>query len=144
VHDTHWLTPEIFATGVGLSYVTPGPVVILATYVGERVAGVPGAVAATIAVFTVPVALAGAAARAALHLQRHRWFRSFGSYAAAAAIGLLGVTLFDLARPLGEHHPIVLLGAVLVIGAERAGAPPIALIVTAAVIGAVGTSVARL
>lgn len=105
VHDTHWLTPEIFATGVGLSYVTPGPVVILATYVGERVAGVPGAVAATIAVFTVPVALAGAAARAALHLQRHRWFRSFGSYAAAAAIGLLGVTLFDLARPLGELTP---------------------------------------
>jgi len=89
-------------------------------------------------------AVAGAAAHPALHVQRHAWFRSFGSYASAAAIGLLGVTLVDLARPLAEREPIVLLGAVLVFGAERAGAPPIALICAAAVIGAITTSVARL
>ena len=30
VADTGWLTPTQFATGVGLSYATPGPVLILA------------------------------------------------------------------------------------------------------------------
>ena len=34
VADTGWLTPAQFATGVGLSYATPGPVLILAAFIG--------------------------------------------------------------------------------------------------------------
>jgi len=34
VADTGWLTPAQFATGVGLSYATPGPVLILAVFIG--------------------------------------------------------------------------------------------------------------
>src|SRR5713226_3986540 len=59
VADTGWLTPAQFATGVGLSYATPGPVLILAAFIGYHVAAVPGAMAATAAVFAVPVVLAG-------------------------------------------------------------------------------------
>jgi hypothetical protein len=54
VADTGWLTPVQFATGVGLSYATPGPVLILAAFIGYHVAAVPGALAATAAVFAVP------------------------------------------------------------------------------------------
>src|SRR5713101_9637534 len=58
VADTGWLTPTQFATGVGLSYATPGPVLILAAFIGYHAAAVRGAVLATAAVFTVPVILA--------------------------------------------------------------------------------------
>jgi hypothetical protein len=36
VADTGWLTPAQFATGAGLSYATPGPVLILAAFIGSR------------------------------------------------------------------------------------------------------------
>ena len=36
VADTGWLTPTQFATGVGLSYATPGPVLILAAFIGYQ------------------------------------------------------------------------------------------------------------
>src|SRR5215208_5622493 len=89
VADTGWLSPAAFSVAVGLSYVTPGPVLILAAFIGYHVAALPGALAATAAVFAVPVALAGFAAQLVDKLQG-RWFGAFGRFAAAAAIGLLG------------------------------------------------------
>src|ERR671918_971274 len=68
VADTGWLTPAQFATGVGLSYATPGPILILAAFIGYHVAAVPGALAATVSVFAVPVVCAGFAAQAVDHL----------------------------------------------------------------------------
>src|SRR3954468_10782638 len=92
VADTGWLTPAQFATGVGLSYATPGPVLILAAFIGYHVASVPGASAATAAVFAVPVVCAGFTAQAVGKLKAMAWFRAFGRFAAAAAVGLLGIT----------------------------------------------------
>jgi len=62
VAETKWLTPQDFAVGVGFAYATPGPILILAPFIGYRVAGLLGALTATIAVFLIPVLLAGAAA----------------------------------------------------------------------------------
>ncbi len=137
VADTGWLTPAQFATGVGLSYATPGPVLILAAFIGYHVAAVPGAVLATAAVFTVPVVLAGFAAPLVAKLKDAGWFRAFGRFAAAAAVGLLGVTLLALARPLVDIHPALLLGAVAVLAAELRGVHPIVLIGAATLLGGV-------
>lgn len=141
VADTAWLTPAQFATGVGLSYATPGPVLILAAFIGYYVAAVPGALAATIAVFAVPVVLAGMAAQLVSRLKDAPWFQAFGRFAAAAAIGLLGVTLIALVRPISEIHPALLLGAVAVFAAELRGLHPIMLIAAATLIGAAATLV---
>jgi chromate transporter len=141
VADTGWLTPAQFAAGVGLSYATPGPVLILAAFIGYHVTAVPGALAATLAVFFVPVVCAGFAAQVVTKLKDVQWFQAFGQYAAAAAIGLLGVTLIALARPIVDIHPMLLLGAAAVFGAELCGLHPIALIVAATLIGAVSSIV---
>lgn len=47
-----WMTSKTFMDGIALGQVTPGPIVITATFVGALLAGLPGAVAGTIAVFT--------------------------------------------------------------------------------------------
>src|SRR5260370_20556188 len=88
VADTGWLTPAQFATGVGLSYATPGPVLILAAFIGYHVAAVPGALTAAVAVFAVPVVFAGLAAQLVNKLKDERWFQTFGRFAAAPAVGL--------------------------------------------------------
>lgn len=46
-----WLTTREFMDGIALGQVTPGPIMITATFVGYRIAGVVGAVASTLAVF---------------------------------------------------------------------------------------------
>lgn len=136
VADTGWLSPGAFAVGVGLSYTTPGPVLILAAFIGYHVAALPGALAATAAVFAVPFAVAGFAAQLADKLQRQRWFRAFGQFSAAAAIGLLGVTLLALAGPLIDLHPALLLGSAAIFIAARRGVHPVLLIAAAAAFGA--------
>src|SRR5207253_8235475 len=51
VNSHHWLTHQEFADATALGQITPGPVLIMATFVGYRVAGTLGALFATICVF---------------------------------------------------------------------------------------------
>lgn len=141
VAETGWLTSAQFAAGVGLSYATPGPVLILAAFIGYYVAAIPGALAATVAVFAVPVVFAGFAAQLVSKLKDAAWFQAFGRFAAAAAIGLLGVTLFALARPVVDIHPVLLLGALTVFVAELRGVHPVVMIAAATLIGVAATAI---
>jgi chromate transporter len=49
VTGLHWLSPREFLDGVAISNLTPGPIAVLATFAGFRVAGVAGALVATAA-----------------------------------------------------------------------------------------------
>ncbi len=131
VSDTGWLSPAQFAAGVGLAYATPGPVLILAAFVGYAVAGPLGGLIATIAVFAVPIALAASAAVVVARLEDSARFRRFG----AGAVGLLGVTLLVLARPVGAQAPVLLLGSLLAFIAARR-LSPVAILLVAVVTGA--------
>ena len=54
----HWMTYAEFADLIALDEITPGPILInSATFVGMRVAGIPGAIAATLGVIIIPCAL---------------------------------------------------------------------------------------
>ena len=136
VAETAWLTPQQFAVGVGFAYATPGPILILAAFVGFHVAGLAGALTATVGVFAVPVLLAAGSAGVVARLNRYARFRAFGRFAAAAAVGLLAVTLVALARPVYELHPALLAGAAVVFAADRFGLSPVLLLVIAAGLGA--------
>jgi chromate transport protein ChrA len=81
------------------------------------------------------VILASCAAQLVAKLKHARWFVAFGQFAAAAAIGLLGVTLFALARPLADVHWALLLGAVVVFAASLRGVHPLFLIAGATLLG---------
>jgi len=51
VHSQHWLTEPQFLDAVAVGLLTPGPIVITATWIGYQVAGVGGAVVATVGIF---------------------------------------------------------------------------------------------
>lgn len=57
VENLKWLTSAEFADGIAIGQITPGPIFITAAFIGYKVAGVSGALLATLAIFTPPAAL---------------------------------------------------------------------------------------
>jgi chromate transporter len=57
VDNLRWLDIHQFMDGIALGQVTPGPVFITATFIGYKVLGVKGALAATFGVFTPSITL---------------------------------------------------------------------------------------
>ena len=98
VREAGWIGEGDFAAAVGFGYLTPGPILITATFIGYRVDGLPGAVAATLGVFLMPWLISALAARLLRPLLQRPWLRGFGRGAGAAVVGLLAVTALDLAR----------------------------------------------
>lgn len=52
VSSNNWLDSKTFMEGIALGQVTPGPIVITATFVGYLVYGLSGAVVATVSIFS--------------------------------------------------------------------------------------------
>ncbi|MEW6721611.1 MAG: chromate efflux transporter [Thermodesulfobacteriota bacterium] len=78
-----WMSGPTFMDGIALGQVTPGPIVITSTFVGYMVRGVPGAVAATAAIFTPSFIVLAAAVPFLERMKRSRHY-------AGATRGILG------------------------------------------------------
>lgn len=58
-----WVTQQEFTDGIAMGQITPGPILISATFIGFKVAGLIGAILATIAIFAPPAILMITAAK---------------------------------------------------------------------------------
>jgi chromate transporter len=60
-HETinilHWLTLKEFSDGIAMGQITPGPILITATFIGYKVAGILGAATATAGIFSPSILL---------------------------------------------------------------------------------------
>jgi len=99
VVDTHhWLTHQEFADATALGQITPGPVLISATFVGYRVAGTLGALVATISIFLPSFLMMIAAASSLKRFRNNELVQSFLRGIAPAVVGLLVAAALSIAR----------------------------------------------
>ncbi len=98
VEQHHWLTERQFLDAVAMGLITPGPVVITATFIGYLVGGVAGAVIATVAIFT-PIYL-GVVIPGPWFIrhQQNPQLRAFVRGATAAAAGAIGGATIIIGR----------------------------------------------
>lgn len=54
VEKMQWMTTREFSEGIGLGHVTPGPIMISSVFIGWKVAGLKGAIAAAVTLFIPP------------------------------------------------------------------------------------------
>src|SRR5207247_4371179 len=87
VDDHHWLTESQFVDAVAMGLISPGPVVIMATFAGYLVYGITGAVIATIAVFTPTYLFVVVPGRLIRRHENHPRLQGFVKGATAAAVG---------------------------------------------------------
>jgi chromate transporter len=89
VNNHHWLTHQEFADAFALGQITPGPVLITATFVGYRVAGTFGALVATVSIFLPAFLMTIAAASSLKRFRSNEQVQSFLRGVAPAVVGLL-------------------------------------------------------
>lgn len=98
VVQNHWLTGRQFLDAVAMGLITPGPVVITATFIGYLVGRFAGAAVATVAIFTpiyLGVVIPG---RWLIRHQDNPQVRAFVRGATAAAAGAIGGATIVLTR----------------------------------------------
>lgn len=98
VDQYHWLSNRAFLDSVAIGMISPGPVVITATFVGYLLAGLPGALAATIGIFSPAVLFTVFATPLLLRYRANRWLSGFIRGVTAAVVGVLAGTTYLVGR----------------------------------------------
>ncbi|HKW91709.1 MAG TPA: chromate efflux transporter [Methylomirabilota bacterium] len=105
-----WLTPREFIDGLALGQLTPGPVLMIAAYVGYKVAGLGGAVAAAVAAFLPSFLIMLGVLPVLDRVRKLVSIRAMMKGMAPAVIGVLTVSLFHLApAALPDRFAVVVL-----------------------------------
>ena len=98
VNSHHWLTHQEFADATALGQITPGPVLIMATFIGYRAAGLLGALFSTLCIFLPAFAMTLAAGSSLRRFRTNRQMQAFLRGVAPAVTGLLVAAAWSVAR----------------------------------------------
>jgi chromate transporter len=135
VEQHHWLTSGQFLDAVAMGLITPGPVVITAGFIGYLVASLPGAVVATVAIFT-PIYLAVVIpGRWFLRHRDNRQVKAFVAGATAAAAGALAGAVVVLTRQAVTDWPTAVIALVTLVLLCRFKIPEPVVVVAAGGLG---------
>ncbi len=130
-----WLTAPQLLDAIAIGQVTPGPVFTTATFVGYLLAGVPGAVVATLAIFLPSFAFVGALNPLVRRIRDFDWAAGFLDGVNAAALALMAGAVIQLRASAMIDLPTTIIAVVallalrlrlnatwLILGAAVAGA----------------------
>lgn len=111
VNQFHWLTPQEFLDGLALGQLTPGPILMLAAFVGYKVADIGGAIAGAVAIFLPSFILMLSILPVYERIQRIRWMKAALRGIGPVVIGMIAVSLLQM---LPNAIPDVLTAAVAI------------------------------
>jgi chromate transporter len=112
VNQFGWLTPQEFIDGLALGQVTPGPILMLAAFVGFKVAGPAGAAVAAAAIFLPSFVMMLAVLPLLQKMRDLLWLKAFMRGVGPAVIGALAVSLIEL---LPHAAPDIYTGFLLIL-----------------------------
>lgn len=98
VEQHHWLTDHQFLDAVAVSMITPGPVVITVAFIGYLIAGLGGALAATVGIFMPMYLVVVLAAPFYTRIRDRVGVRAFVEGITAGATGALAGAVVVLGR----------------------------------------------
>jgi chromate transporter len=100
VDQYHWLDNRTFLDAVAIGMISPGPVVITATFVGYMVGGFTGAAAATVGIFLPSIVLTIAGAPLLMRYRNSARVMGFVRGVSVAVVGVLAGTTYLVGRPV--------------------------------------------
>ena len=134
-----WLTQSQLLDAVSIGQVTPGPVFTTATFVGYLVAGLPGAVLATIGIFLPSFVFVALLTRIVDRIRDRAWSAALLDGVNAAALALMAGVTVQLGRAALIDPLTVALGVAALLLLWRTRINSAWLIAAGAVVGAART-----
>ena len=107
-----WLTDQQLMDAIAVGQFTPGPVFTTATFIGYVVAGLPGALLATLGIFLPSFVFVAASSPLIPRLRRSAWAGSFLDGVNVASLGLMATVTWQLGRAALVDWATVSLGLV--------------------------------
>jgi chromate transporter len=144
VDQYHWLDNRTFLDAVAIGMISPGPVVITATFVGYMVGGFIGAAAATVGIFLPSIVLTIVGAPILMRYRNNVRVTGFVRGVTVAVVGVLAGTTYHVGRPvIGDALTATILLTTL--GATWFGrkVPDQALVVAGAIVGLIAYPILR-
>lgn len=119
VDDLGWLTQTQLLDAIAMGQFTPGPVLTTATFVGYVVAGVPGAIIATLAIFLPSFLFVLILNPLIPKMRQSKWLSAFLDAVNVAAVAVMLAVLVALARNTLTDWTAVFIAILAVIGVFR-------------------------
>jgi chromate transporter len=136
VQDHGWLSERQFLDAVAVAMITPGPVVITVAFIGYLVAGLAGAIAATVGVFLPVYLFVVIPAPYFRRFANNRQVHAFVSGVTAAATGAIAGASFVLGRrALFDAGTVLICVVTLVLVIKARRIPEPAVILAAGAVG---------
>ena len=132
----HWLKIGPFDQAIAMGQITPGPVAISATFIGERVDGVVGAAVATIAVFIPSLVIIAALTHLYPRIKKIPSVKNVMVVTLAAVTGLIAGVSFLLGKTIITSWEEAVLAVLVLAIALKWKVPYWAMILGSGVIGA--------
>ncbi len=109
VERTHWITEPQLLDAVAVGQFTPGPVFTTATFIGYLVAGLPGALVATVGIFLPSFLLVAVSGPLIPRLRRSYAAGAFLDGINVASLALMAVVALELGRAAIIDAPTAIL-----------------------------------
>ncbi len=124
VQEYGWLTQQQLLDAIAVGQFTPGPVLSTATFIGYIIAGIPGAIVATVGIFFPSFVFVAALNPLIPRLRASKWTSAFIDSVNVSAVALMAVVTFQLgtATLTVPEAPFVdfLAGAIAIVSAVLA------------------------
>ena len=134
----HWMTDRQFADLYAISQLSPGPNVLIVTLIGYSVAGIAGALAATLAMCVPTAVLAYSVSRLLRRSRQSRWPAIIQAALVPLSIGLMGASSLVLALSSDRSLAAALVTAGAVVLALATRLSPLWLLLAGGILGFAG------
>ena len=138
VDVNHWLTDKQFTDVYAIAQLSPGPNVLIVTLIGYSVAGVLGALVATVAMCVPTAVLALIVSRFLTRASEARWPAIIQAALVPLSIGLMGASGFILARTSDRTVVAVLMTIAAAVLASATKLNPLWMLVAGGCLGFAG------
>lgn len=126
-----WVTAREFVDGYALSQITPGPAMLVSTFIGYRVSGVLGALVATAAMFLPTSILTWVVADRWERWRDRPWAAAVERALPPLAIGLMVAGVYTVGRSAVTDLPTALLAVGALIVLARRWLPTVVVVLAA-------------
>lgn len=136
VDGNHWVTQKEFIDAIAMGQITPGPILISAAFIGYKVAGLFGALVATVGIFTPPALVMIGCTRVMEKVKQSMVLRSALRGVRAAVVGMVYAAAVVIATTMAAHWVSVVIFIAAMLAVLKFRIDVVWVIPTAGAIGA--------